>query len=127
MTDNQQAARELQPPTYTEQEAWIVDNRVCGIKTSYEMTGADTAQDYITLTSLNGKSVTWKMERFSAIATLARHVSSTSSLVDPKEYGLRERIEKRRQWEKKEASDLAEYKRLQAKFGPTPPDSGDAP
>lgn len=105
------------PPKYTEREAWLVDNRVAGIKTSYEMTGADTEQDYVTLTSMSGKSVRWKVDEFRAIARLATgHISSTSSLVEPVEYGLRERVVARRAWENKNAEELATYRRLKAKF-----------
>lgn len=107
---------EMVPLAYTDHEAWIIDNRVIGIKTSYEMTGVDTSQDYVTLSSLSGKSVTWRVEAFSAVAKLSPHVSNTSSLVEPKEYGLRERVEKRRAWEKQNARELSEYKRLRAKF-----------
>lgn len=114
------------PPAYTEREAWLIDNRVAGIKTSYEMTSADTAQDYVTLTSTSGKSVRWKVEEFRAIARLTTgYISSTSSLVEPVDYGLRDRVATRREWEKANADDLATYKRLKAKFegtSPTPPD-----
>lgn len=106
------------PKPFTDQEAWIVDNCVIGIKTSWEFTGVDTSQEFVTLTNWDGKSVTWKMENFRKIAKISHHISSTSSLIEPQEYKLRERIEARRAWEKKEAKDLAEFKRLQAKFGP---------
>lgn len=105
------------PKPYTEQEAWIVDNRVDSIKTSWKFTSEDTAQDYITLTSHTGKSVTWQVQTFRKLAKLTSFVSSTSSLIEPQEYRLRERIEARRAWEKKESKDLAEFKRLQDKFG----------
>ena len=120
--NNQKAARELPPPTYTEQEAWLIDHKVTGIKTSYKMITADSSQDYITLTDdYSKKSVTWQIETFRRIAKLADYVSNTSSLVVPVEYGLADRIRKRREWEKKEARDLAEYRRLQEKFDPPRP------
>lgn len=109
-------ANEKIPPPYTEQEAWLVDHRVCCIRTSYKMTGADTAQDYVTLESLSGDKVTWQVETFRKLAKLTNFISSTSSLAEPLEYRLRERIEARRLWEKKESADLAAYKRLKAKF-----------
>jgi hypothetical protein len=116
MTDQEKV-----PAGFTDEEAWLVDNRVCEIKTSYKMTGCDTSQDYVTLTSLSGKSVTWRSDTFSRIAKLASYVSSTSSLVEPKEYGLRERVQKRRAWDKANAREVSEYKRLKAKFeGATP-------
>ena len=113
-------ADEKIPPPYTNEEAWIVDHRVCAIRTSYKMTSEDTSQDYVTLEALNGDKVTWQIESFRTMAKLTNHISATSSLVEPNEYRLRERVEVRRAWEKKEAKDLSEYKRLQSKFGGNP-------
>lgn len=114
------SANEKIPPPFTEQEAWLVDYKVVCIQTSYKMLTADSSQDYITLTEYGGKSVTWQVETFRRIARLSDHVSNTSSLVEPKEYGLHERIKARREWERKESKDLAEYKRLKDKFGGQP-------
>jgi hypothetical protein len=105
------------PPTYTEQEEWVAHHRIKAIETSFEMTGADRSQEYIKMTDLDGKSVRWRMESFSQVARLATYVSATSSLVEPKEYDLSKRIQKRKEWEKSNARELAEYKRLKAKYG----------
>ena len=71
------------PPTYTNEEAWIVDNRVKAIATDWEFTGADTSQEYVTLTAYTGKKVRWRLETFQKIAQFAHFISATSSLVIP--------------------------------------------
>lgn len=93
-------------------ERWIVEHRVVSVKTSFKMTSADTADDYITLTDFDGVEVTWLQSTFNSVATLRLN---GLSLCEPK-YGLREKVAARDKYERDNSEDLATYKRLKKKF-----------
>lgn len=105
------------PAPYTPAELWLVKNRVCAIRASYTMTGADTADYYIELESFNGNKVKWKDSTFNKVATLRL---CGTDLVELK-YGVLDRVKKRLAYEEANAAELATYERLKAKYeGATP-------
>ncbi len=106
------------PPEVTEQEKWIVANVVTAIRVEYRQTGTDTAETYLHLKSFAGKEVCWLGSTFNKVARLQL---GYNSLCEPN-YGLREKVEARLAYEKANARELSEYRRLKAKFeGITPP------
>lgn len=101
------------PQAVSDQERWIVRNRVSAIRVEYRQTGTDTAETYVQLTPWDGgKPVCWLDSTFRKVATLKL---SHASIAEPA-YGVRERVEAREKWEAKNARELADYKRLKAKF-----------
>lgn len=100
------------PPDVTDEERWIVHNRVDTISVEYRQTGTDTAETYLHLKA-GDKKVIWLDATFNKVATLNL---SWATLCEPK-YGVRERVLAREEYEKTNAKELAEYKRLHAKYG----------
>lgn len=105
------------PDSVTEQERWIVKHRVDTVKVEYRQTGTDTAETYVTLIAGKEK-VTWLDKNFNKVAQLQL---GYNTVVSPR-YGVRERVEARDKWEKANARELAEFKRLKAKFEKEVPD-----
>lgn len=106
------------PPDVTTQERWIVENAVVAVRAEYRQTGTDTAETYLHLTPSEGKAVCWLDSTFRKVARLE---IGTYTVAAPN-YGLREKVEARDKWEKANARELADYRRLKAKF-----DGGDDP
>jgi hypothetical protein len=100
------------PVDVTEQERWIVHNRVQSIRVEYRQTGTDTAETYLHLKTADGKGVCWCEATFRKVARLE---IGTATCVEPA-FGVRERVKAREEWEKANARELADYKRLKAKF-----------
>lgn len=99
------------PPDVSAQERWIVHHRVDAIRVEHRQTGTDTAETYVHLSA--GKvTVCWGDTDFRKVARLDL---SWATVVSPA-YGVTERVEAREKWEKANARELAEYKRLKAKF-----------
>lgn len=99
------------PPDVSAKERWIVRHRVDAIRVEHRQTGADTAETYVHLSA--GKvTVCWEDTDFRKVARLDL---SWATVVSPN-YGVAERVEAREKWEKANARELAEYKRLKAKF-----------
>ncbi len=101
------------PAAVTENERWIVRHSVCAIKVEHVQTGTDTSQTYVVLTPIEGKSVRWTDVEFRKVACLKL---DWIRCVEPN-FGVREKVEAREKWEKANARELSEYKRLKAKFG----------
>lgn len=110
------AGCEKVPEPVSDEERWIVKNRVVAIRVENRMTGVDTADTYVTMTTFEGKKATWRDTTFNKLARLRL---SWPNLCEPN-YGLREKVEAREKWEKANAAELATYRRLQAKYGNTP-------
>ena len=100
------------PQDVTAEERWIVKNRVQAIRVEYRQTGTDTADTFVHLTPSEGKPVCWKDSTFRKVARLEL---GYATVVEP-HYGVRDRVEAREKWEKANARELAEYRRLKAKF-----------
>lgn len=100
------------PPPYTPEEAWICDNWPNTIRVEHRQTGTDTAETYIHMSVGKGKPVCWSSWTFNKVAEL--HLGITE-IARPKP-GVREKVKARREWERKNARELADYKRLKAKF-----------
>lgn len=96
-------------------ERWIAKHAVCGLRVHHVQTGVDTSETEVELIPSSGKPVRWKADTFREVARLEL---SWATCVEPK-YGVREAVEAREKWEAAEARDLAELRRLKAKFGET--------
>lgn len=101
------------PRPVSDAERWIAKHGVCAIRVHHVQTGVDTSATEVELTPTSGKPVRWKDSTFNAVAELRL---SWATCVQPK-HGVREAVEAREKWEKAEARDLAELRRLKAKFG----------
>lgn len=100
------------PREVADEERWIVKNAVTAIRVEYRQTGVDTAETYLHLTPHQGKPVCWKASTFNRVARLElTHFECVRPL-----YGVREAVEAREKWEKANARELSEYRRLKAKF-----------
>lgn len=108
------------PEPVNDQERWIVKNTVVAVRTYFKFTSEDAADDYIELTSSDGKKVNWLQSTFHQVATLRL---SGPQLTEPK-YGLREKVNAREKWEKNNAAELATYRRLHKKYGTGPHKGG---
>lgn len=103
---------EIPPPNVTDEERWIVRHYVDTIRVEYRQTGVDTAETYVHLKA--GKNeVCWHSSTFNKVARL---YLSHNACVETN-YGVREKVKAREEWEKKHASELALYKQLKEKFG----------
>jgi hypothetical protein len=101
------------PPDVTAQERWIVKNAVVAVRVEYRQTGTDTAETYLHLTPSDGKAaVCWLASTFRKFARLELGHCTVAVPI----YGLREKVEAREKWEQANARELADYKRLKAKF-----------
>lgn len=100
------------PPDVTDQERWIVKNPVIAIRAEHRQTGTDTASTYLHLTPINGKPVCWLESTFRKVARLEIGTCTVAAPI----YGLREKVEAREKWEKDNERELAEYRRMKAKF-----------
>lgn len=101
------------PRSVTDRERWIARHQVEAIRVEYRQTGADTAETYVHLTSKSGGKVCWLDSSFRSVATLELSWA-TCVRAHP---GIREAVEAREEWEKRNRRELAEYERLKAKFG----------
>lgn len=110
-------SKERIPDPVTDQERWIARHYVDTVKVEYRQTGTDTAETYVTLIAGKDK-VTWRDSTFNKVAQLQL---GYNTVVSPR-YGVRERVEARDNWEKANARELAEFKRLWAKFEKGVPD-----
>lgn len=104
------------PPDVSEQERWICHNHVESVRAEYRQTGTDTAESYVHLKPVTGKAVCWLESTFRKVARLE---FGTGTVAQPG-YGVCERVKAREAWEKSNAKELAEYKRLKAKFEGAP-------
>lgn len=104
---------EAGPRPVSEEEVWIVNNIVTGIKVEYRQTGSDTADTYVHLTNWSGKTVCWKEGTFKAVADLSL---GYNYICQPKP-GLREAVKARLDWEKKNDYEFNLYKKLKEKYG----------
>lgn len=105
------------PDPVTEQERWIAKHRVDSIRVEYRQTGTDTAETFVTLTDGKEK-VTWVGSTFRKVARLELGYNTLATA----NYGVAERVAARDKWEEANARELAEYKRLRAKFEKGAPD-----
>lgn len=103
---------EMTPPDMTAEERWIVENIVTAIRVEYRMTSADTADTYVHLTGWEGQKACWRDTTFAKVARLRLDYNSCAEPLP----GIREKVEARKAWERKNARELAEYRRLKAKF-----------
>lgn len=104
-------ADEKIPAAVTDEEKWIAHHRVDSIRVESRQTGVDTAETYVHLTAGSVTAV-WRSSTFNKVAKLSL---SWASIAEPA-YGVRERVEAREKWEKANARELSEYKRLKSKF-----------
>lgn len=101
------------PRPVTPEERWIATHRPDRVRVEYRQTGTDTAETYVHLED-GGSKVCWHDTTFNKVARLQLGYNTVAVPA----YGIAEAVEARMAFEKKEARDLAEYKRLARKFGP---------
>ncbi len=106
------------PREVSDQERWVCENRIVGISVDYVQIGTDTSATYVALTPDTGKPVRWLDSTFRKVARIEL---SHASIVSPA-YGVAEAVKARKEYEKKNARELADYRRLKAKFEGTPHD-----
>lgn len=102
----------MKEPTDWELKKWLCDNTVVGLRIHYFQTGTDTSETDWELTPATGKSKRVRSDRVSPLVEVrpdwVRVLSPLRSVVrEVEEYTI---------FAKKEARDLAEFKRLSAKF-----------
>lgn len=101
------------PPNVSQEARWIVNNTVTAVRVEYRMRTEDTAETYVHLKNWEGKEVCWLGTTFNQVAQMKLGYNYCA---EPK-YGVVEAVRAREAYEKKNAKELAEWKRLNAKFG----------
>lgn len=99
-----------------EEVRWLAKGMINEIKHHWEMTGVDTADDWITL-HREGDSRRFRSSFLNS--GLFQFKPNWRELVVPTYEGERaiKKIEEIDQWEKRNARDRADFERLKAKFG----------
>ena len=97
---------------------WLLDYHIVKITHHWSMTGVDTSKDWIELHA-DGKSKRQVNTSFFSNQREFGFEPDHASLIQLKSYihpDMHERIEEIRKWNKRNARERSEYKRLRAKF-----------
>jgi hypothetical protein len=97
---------------------WLLNHHVTKITHHWEFTSADTARDWITLHSSDGKRQREFPSAFFRNNQEFEFAPDHAGLIRPRPYSrVGDSIRAIDQWEKANAHDRSEYERLKQKFG----------
>ncbi len=104
---------EQTPRPVSAEERWITHNAVIAIRVEHWLTGDDTSETYVHLTTHDeNKNVCWKAKTFLQVARLElTHYQCAVPLPS-----VVKAVQEREKWEKENERELAEYQRLKTKF-----------
>ena len=99
-------------PKHYEVKKWLCENVIVGLKIHYYQTGEDRSSTDWELFPQEGKSQRWRASTVEDLVIFSPDWVRLFKVVDE----VRKEVEEWKIFEKEEAHDLAEYRRLKEKF-----------
>jgi hypothetical protein len=112
-------SKEIFPPAPTARVAWLFKHggEIVGVRVDYVMTSVDTSKTIWHLELSDGHKETVDQDALAGIVQFYPHYDVPSHrAIAVLKRELRAQCEAREKWEKANARELAEYKRLKAKY-----------